>query len=47
MVNKIDLIGFDETRFNKVAAEITAFLAELGLSPKAVVPIEPPRLMRG
>ncbi len=39
IVNKIDLIGFDEARFNKVAAEITAFLGELGLTPKAIVPI--------
>jgi bifunctional enzyme CysN/CysC len=39
IVNKIDLIKFDQSRFQAVADEITAFLAELGLSPKAIVPI--------
>lgn len=39
IVNKIDLIDFDQARFDAVAAEITAFLAELGLTPKSVVPI--------
>ncbi|WP_374375294.1 adenylyl-sulfate kinase [Dongia sp.] len=39
IVNKIDLIDFDPIRFQVVADEITAFLAELGLTPKAIVPI--------
>ncbi|TDQ80811.1 bifunctional enzyme CysN/CysC [Dongia mobilis] len=39
IVNKIDLIDFDAARFQHVADEITAFLGELGLSPKAVVPV--------
>ncbi|MBI2253687.1 MAG: adenylyl-sulfate kinase [Proteobacteria bacterium] len=39
IVNKIDLIDFDPVRFQAVADEITAFLAELGLTPKAIVPI--------
>lgn len=39
IVNKIDLIEFDPARFQAVADEITAFLGELGLTPKAIVPI--------
>lgn len=39
IVNKIDLIDFDPVRFQGVADEITAFLAELGLTPQAIVPI--------
>lgn len=39
IVNKIDLIEFDPVRFDAVATEITAFLAELGLHPKAIIPI--------
>ena len=39
IVNKIDLIDFDPARFETVAIEITAFLKELGLTPKAVVPV--------
>ncbi|MBL8707697.1 MAG: adenylyl-sulfate kinase [Rhodospirillaceae bacterium] len=39
IVNKIDLIDFDPARFQAVADEITAFLAELGLIPQAIVPI--------
>ena len=39
IVNKIDLIDFDPARFEAVAIEITAFLKELGLTPKAVVPV--------
>jgi bifunctional enzyme CysN/CysC len=39
IVNKIDLIDFDPKRFQLVADEITDFLAELGLTPKAIVPI--------
>nr|WP_298686960.1 adenylyl-sulfate kinase [uncultured Dongia sp.] len=39
IVNKIDLIDFDPVRFQSVADEITAFLAELGLTPQAIVPI--------
>jgi bifunctional enzyme CysN/CysC len=39
IVNKIDLIDFDPARFQSVADEISAFLGELGLSPRAIVPI--------
>ena len=39
IVNKIDLIEFDQARFQAVSDEIVAFLGELGLTPKAVVPI--------
>ena len=39
IVNKIDLIAFDPVRFQSVADEITTFLAELGLTPQAIVPI--------
>ncbi|MDE3154425.1 MAG: adenylyl-sulfate kinase [Acidobacteriota bacterium] len=38
-VNKMDLAGFDAGLFDRVAAEYTAFLATLGLTPVAVVPV--------
>ena len=39
VVNKMDLIDFDGTRFNAVARDITAYLGEVGITPTQVVPI--------
>ncbi|MGP9820205.1 adenylyl-sulfate kinase [Salinarimonas sp. NSM] len=38
-VNKMDLVGHDEARFRAVEAEVRAYLAEIGLTPDAVVPV--------
>jgi bifunctional enzyme CysN/CysC len=38
VVNKMDLVGFDETVFRRVSAEYTAFLAGIGLTPAHVIP---------
>ncbi len=38
-VNKMDLIGYDETRFQSVAEEIRDYLADLRIAPAAIVPI--------
>jgi len=39
IVNKMDLVGYDEQVFRRVAAEYTAFLAEIGLTPASVIPV--------
>jgi bifunctional enzyme CysN/CysC len=39
VVNKVDLIGHDQARFNAIAAEITAYLKQLKLSPSAIIPV--------
>ena len=38
VVNKMDLVGYDEQVFRRVAAEYTAFLAGIGLVPASVIP---------
>jgi len=38
-VNKLDLLGFDERRFEHTKAEIENYLADIGIVPSAVVPI--------
>ncbi|MFH0863247.1 MAG: GTP-binding protein [Candidatus Altiarchaeota archaeon] len=38
-VNKVDLIGYDEKRFNEVVKELEAFLAEIGVKAKEYIPI--------
>ena len=38
-VNKMDLVDFSEETFNKVVAEYTAFLKEIGLEARTFVPI--------
>ena len=38
-VNKMDLVGWDQSRFREVEAEITAYLAAIGVRPTHVVPI--------
>ncbi|AWK87074.1 adenylyl-sulfate kinase [Azospirillum thermophilum] len=39
VVNKMDRVDFDEARYEAVAKEIRDYLGELGLYPKAVIPI--------
>jgi len=38
-INKMDLVGWDESRFHEVESEITAYLAGIGVRPTHVVPI--------
>ncbi len=38
-VNKMDLVGYDQERFENVAAEITEYLEGLKISPLSVVPL--------
>ena len=39
VVNKVDLIGHDQARFDAIAAEITAYLKQLKLVPSAIIPV--------
>lgn len=39
VVNKMDLVGFDQARFDEVSREITAYLASIGAKPMVIVPI--------
>jgi bifunctional enzyme CysN/CysC len=39
VINKMDRIAFDATRFREIEAEISGHLAGLGLTPTAVIPI--------
>ena len=38
-VNKMDMVGYHEARFDEVAREIRAYLAEIGVSPTHIVPV--------
>ncbi|MGE0725035.1 MAG: adenylyl-sulfate kinase, partial [Alphaproteobacteria bacterium] len=38
-VNKMDLVGYDETRFRAVEQDYRRYLAELGAAPAAFVPV--------
>ncbi len=38
-VNKMDLIGFDQAKFDAIVAEYRAFAAEIGLADVAAIPI--------
>jgi bifunctional enzyme CysN/CysC len=38
-VNKMDLIDHDQGRFTEVEREITGYLGEIGIRPRAVVPV--------
>ena len=38
-VNKMDLVNFDQTRFEVVKAEITAYLNSIGVEPTYVIPV--------
>ncbi|OJX76801.1 adenylyl-sulfate kinase [Magnetospirillum sp. 64-120] len=39
VVNKMDLVGWSQDRFNEVDAEIRAYLAGIGVTPTHVVPV--------
>lgn len=39
VVNKMDLVGFDQGRFDEVSEEITEYLASIGAVPMVIVPI--------
>ncbi len=39
VVNKVDLIGHDQARFDAIAKEITAYLKQLKLTPSAIIPV--------
>ena len=39
VVNKLDLVGFSEARFRELEGAARRFLAELGLTPRLVLPI--------
>ncbi len=39
VVNKMDLVGFDEARFGEVSREITDYLASIGATPMVIVPM--------
>lgn len=38
VINKMDAVDFSEARFQDVAAEITAYLAEIGVTPTEIIP---------
>jgi bifunctional enzyme CysN/CysC len=38
-INKMDLVDFSETRFQEVEDEMTSYLADIGLSAQAMVPV--------
>src|SRR5712675_3519380 len=39
VINKMDRVGFDQSRFHEIEAEIVNHLAGFGLAPTAVIPI--------
>jgi thioredoxin-dependent adenylylsulfate APS reductase len=39
VINKMDRVGYDDSRFRDIDAQITAHLAGFGLKPAAVIPI--------
>jgi bifunctional enzyme CysN/CysC len=39
VVNKMDLVGFDQARFAEVSKEITDYLASIGATPMVIVPM--------
>lgn len=39
VINKMDLVGFDEKRFHEIEADIVGHLSQFGLSPTALIPI--------
>jgi bifunctional enzyme CysN/CysC len=38
-VNKMDLVGYDEARFNEIEHDYRAYLASIGVTPTHVVPV--------
>lgn len=39
VINKMDLVGYQQERFNEVRAELLTFLSEIHISPSYVIPI--------
>ncbi len=39
LVNKMDLVGYDESVFNHLSAEYAAFLAKIGVTPHSFIPV--------
>lgn len=39
LVNKMDMIGYDETRFREIEREYTAYLKDIGVTPSVVIPV--------
>jgi sulfate adenylyltransferase large subunit/phosphoadenylyl-sulfate reductase (thioredoxin) len=39
VINKMDLVSFDEKRFHEIEADIVGHLSQFGLSPTALIPI--------
>jgi sulfate adenylyltransferase large subunit/phosphoadenylyl-sulfate reductase (thioredoxin) len=39
VINKMDLVGFDEKRFDEIEAEIVGHLSQFAVSPTALIPI--------
>ncbi|MBU4459936.1 MAG: adenylyl-sulfate kinase, partial [Verrucomicrobia bacterium] len=39
LVNKMDLVGYDEPTFDRIRAEYTAFLDRLGIRPVSFIPV--------
>lgn len=39
VVNKMDLVGYDNDRFNEVKKEITEYLEQIGVVPSVIIPI--------
>ncbi|MBM4154379.1 MAG: adenylyl-sulfate kinase [Lentisphaerae bacterium] len=39
LVNKMDLVGYDETGFRRIRAEYEAFLGHLGIRPVSFIPV--------
>lgn len=38
-VNKMDMVGYEEARFNAIIKDIQEFFAKLGLTPRKIIPI--------
>lgn len=38
-VNKMDLVGYDEARFREIESEYRAYLKEIGVTPREIIPI--------
>lgn len=39
LVNKMDLIGYDQNKYETICQEYTAFLKEVGIVPKTFIPV--------
>ncbi len=39
LINKMDLVGYDEKKFNKIKEEYSEFLDSIGIRPKEILPV--------